>query len=100
MNRIEEKVEDIEWLFFLFRQQQTELGGTVTPTEKQVLQDKLTVLEDELNGYLAEGWGFDTPETVRDRNGEFNSIYQMWHSEFKPFPLVHCILRHSQEWRI
>ena len=29
MERIDEKVEDIEWLFFLFRQQQTELGGSV-----------------------------------------------------------------------
>lgn len=57
MERIDEKVEDIEWLFFLFRQQQTELGGSVTPVDKQVLQDKLGVLEDELNGYLAGEYG-------------------------------------------
>jgi len=63
MKRIEEKVEDIEWLFFLFRQQQTELGGTVTPTEKQVLQDKLKALENELNGYLAGEYSINTQQT-------------------------------------
>ena len=57
MARIREKAEDVDQLFTLFRQQQTELGGTVTPTEKQALQDKLTVLENELNGYLAGEYG-------------------------------------------
>ena len=63
MKRIEEKAEDVDELFTLFRQQQTELGGTVTPTEKQVLQDKLKVLEDELNGYLAGEYSINTQQT-------------------------------------
>ena len=53
MTCIREKAEDVELLFTLFRQQQTELGGMVTLADKQALQDKLRVLEDELNGYLA-----------------------------------------------
>ena len=52
MKRIEEKVEDVEWLSFLFREQQTELGGDVRPADKQALQDKLRALENELNKYL------------------------------------------------
>ena len=76
MKRIKEKVEDIEWLFFLFRQQQTELGGVVTPIDKQALQDKLKVLEDELNGYLAG-------EHKVDLNKE--AAYQNWLDSHKPF---------------
>ena len=87
MERIEEKAEDVEELFNRFREQQTELGGEVTPADKQALRDKLQVLEDELNGYLAEGYGFDPSETVRNTNEEFDSmsLYAAWLSEFKPF---------------
>ena len=76
MKRIEEKVEDIEWLFFLFRQQQTELGGAVTPLDKQALQDKLKVLEDELNLYLLEEYGVDPNK---------QSEYKKWVNSHKPF---------------
>ena len=54
MKRIEEKAEDVDELFTQFRRQQTQLGGIVTPAEKQVLQDKLRALEDDLNGYLVK----------------------------------------------
>ena len=37
MNRIKENAEDVEKLFALFRQQQTELGGDVSPADKQNL---------------------------------------------------------------
>ena len=76
MKRIEEKAEDVDQLFTLFRQQQTELGGTVTPTEKQALQDKLRVLEDELNGYLAGEYKIDPNK---------QSDYENWLSTHKPF---------------
>ena len=76
MRRIEEKVEDIEWLFFLFRQQQTELGGAVTPIDKQGLQDKLRALEDELNTYLAGEYNVDLNK---------QSDYQNWLNSHKPF---------------
>ncbi|RKU09110.1 SAM-dependent methyltransferase [Candidatus Poribacteria bacterium] len=76
MQRIEEKAEDVEQLFNLFRQQQTELGGVVEPDDKQVLQDKLKALEDELNRYLADEYK-GVPNKKR--------AYQKWLSLHKPF---------------
>ncbi len=76
MARIQEKAEDAEKLFTLFRQQQTELGGTVTPADKQVLQDKLKALEDELNGYLAREYKV---------NPNKESACQDWLTSHKPF---------------
>lgn len=61
MKRIEEKVEDVEWLSFLFREQQTEFGGDVRPADKQALQDKLRALENELNEYLAGEYNAPPP---------------------------------------
>ena len=76
MTRIREKAEDVELLFTLFRQQQTELGGTVTLADKQALQDKLRVLDDELNGYLAGEYNVDLNK---------QSDYQNWLTSHKPF---------------
>ena len=73
---IQEKAETVEHLFEQFRLQQTELGGDVTPDDKQKLRDKLKVLEDELNRYLAD-------EYKVDPNKE--SAYQNWLSLHKPF---------------
>ena len=76
MERIEEKAEDVKELFERFREQQTELGGVVTTDDKQVLRDKLKVLEDELNLYLAGEYDVDL-------NRE--PAYQNWLSSHKPF---------------
>ena len=76
MKRIEEKAEDVEVLFERFREQQTELGGVVTPADKQALQGKLRVLEDELNGYLAGEYNVDLKK---------QSDYQNWLTSHKPF---------------
>ena len=76
MERIEEKAADAERLFGLFRQQQTELGGTVTATDKQKLQTRLKGLEDELNGYLATEYGVD-PDNAKK--------YAKWLSSHQPF---------------
>ena len=76
MKRIQEKAEDVELLFTLFRQQQTKLGGVVTPADKQALQDKLKALEDELNGYLAGQYNIDPNR---------KSAYQEWLTSHKPF---------------
>ena len=76
MKRIEERTEDVEYLFEQFRKQQTELGGAVTPIDKQALQDKLQVLEDELNTYLAGEYNIDPNKKV---------AYQNWLDSHKPF---------------
>jgi hypothetical protein len=76
MRRIEEKAEDVDQLFVIFRQQQTEIGGEVTAEDKQDLRRRLKVLEDELNRYLAGEYGVD-PE----KKGE----YEKWLATHKPF---------------
>ena len=76
ITRIKESAEDVKELFEKFREQQTELGGDVTSADKQALRDKLKVLEDELNRYLAEEYGIDSSE---------ESTCQNWLSSHKPF---------------
>ena len=76
MQRIQEKAEDVDQLVTLFRQQQTEEGGDVTPADKQVLRNKLKVLEDELNRFLADEYGIDLNE---------QADYHNWLSSHKPF---------------
>jgi hypothetical protein len=76
MARIEEKAEDIDRLFGLFRQQQTELGGEVRPEDKQELRKRLKALEDELNRYLAGEYGIDLRK---------KSAYEKWLDSHKPF---------------
>ena len=76
MKRIEEKAEDVKVLFERFREQQTILGGAVTTDDKQDLQSRLQVLEDELNEYLADVYGV---------NPNNQSDYQNWLNSHKPF---------------
>ena len=76
MARIRERAEDVDALFSLFRQQQTELGGDVTLAAKQALQGKLSVLENELNGYLAGEYGVEADDA---------EAYQQWLSSHQPF---------------
>ena len=76
IKRIQEGAEDVEHLFEKFRQQQTELGGVVTPIDKQVLRDKLQGLEDELNRFLADEYKVDPNKKL---------AYQSWLSSHKPF---------------
>ena len=76
IKHIKEGAEDVEHLFEKFRQQQTELGGVVTPIDKQVLRDKLQGLEDELNRFLADEYKVDPNKKL---------AYQSWLSSHKPF---------------
>ena len=76
MNRIKETAEDVDKRFEQFRLQQTKLGGGATPAVKRDLQDMFRMLEDELNDYLARGYGVD-PNKHTD--------YQNWLISHKPF---------------
>lgn len=73
---IEEKAEDVDRLYKLFRQQQTEYGGEVNADDKKKLEKKLEVLEDELNVLLAKQYGIHNPK------GE---DYQKWLESHTPF---------------
>ncbi len=59
LQRFEERAADVERLFGLFRQQQTELGGQVTTEDKAELRRRLDALDDELNRALAREYGMD-----------------------------------------
>ena len=76
LERITEKAEDIKARFTEFRRQQTELGGTITQANKQVLQDELKTLENELNQYLAGKYDVDLNN---------QSDYEKWLKSYKPF---------------
>jgi Eco57I restriction endonuclease. len=85
MQRIDEKAEDVDRLFDLFRQQQTEIGGEVTSKDKQNLQTRLKALEDELNIYLAREYGIKVPSpSGRGIKGE-GAEYEKWLASHKPF---------------
>ena len=76
MEKITEKAEDIKARFTEFRRQQTELGGVITQENKQVLQNELETLENELNQYLAGKYDVDLNN---------QSDYEDWLKSHKPF---------------
>jgi len=76
MQRIDGNAQDVDRLFKLFREQQTELGGEVTPTDKQELRGRLKTLENELNRYLAGEYKIDASDKF---------AYQNWIASHKPF---------------
>lgn len=73
---IERKAADVDRLFGLFRQQQTTLGGDVTPEDKQALREKLRTLDDELNRLMAGQYGIDPTKDAQ---------YAHWLNSHKPF---------------
>ncbi len=74
--RIERRAQEAAELFSLFRQQQTELGGEVTPEDKEALRGRLDKLENELNRHLSSEYGVDA-----DAGAEF----ERWLATHKPF---------------
>jgi len=73
---IERKAQDIDRLFGLFRQQQTELGGEVRPEDKAELKRRLGELETELNHLLAGQYGVDPTKPAQ---------YDKWLKSHEPF---------------
>lgn len=76
MARFEQKAADVDRLFHHFRQQQTELGGQITPEDKQELRRRLGDLEDELNKHLAIDYGVNVKKVT---------AYQKWLESHQPF---------------
>ena len=76
MERIDEKAQDVDRLFKLFREQQTQLGGEVTSADKQELRVRLKALEDELNRYLAGEYRIESNK---------KDAYKKWFTSHKPF---------------
>jgi hypothetical protein len=76
MRRFEEKAADVDRLFTLFRRQQTDLGGPVTPDDKAELRRRLGELEEELNRRLAVEYGVDLRQPA---------AYPRWLASHQPF---------------
>ena len=76
LQRFEERAADVERLFGLFRQQQTELGGQVTAEDKAELRRRLDALDDELNRALAREYGVDAAKP---------KAYKDWLTSHRPF---------------
>jgi len=78
MDRIEEKAQDIDRLFALFREMQSDqrMESKEFAQAKQDLLQRLKVLEDELNRYLAGEYGVKS----NDRPS-----YERWLASHKPF---------------
>lgn len=78
LKRIEEKAEEVDSFFELFRQMQTERGMDSHDflDAKQEVGKRLKALDEELNGYLAESYGVD----LRKKQD-----YEKWLSSHKPF---------------
>jgi hypothetical protein len=62
VERIEDQAQDLQRLLEHFRNQQTDLGGQVTPADKAILRSRLGELAEELNWYLAGEYGVKKAE--------------------------------------
>jgi hypothetical protein len=76
LKRIEEKAEDVDRLYKLFRQQQTDYGGEVNAEDKKKLEEKLKILDDELNILLSRQYAIHNPK---------GDAYRKWQESHKPF---------------
>jgi len=76
MQAIEEKAQDVDRLYQHFRQQQTALGGEVTPEDKQALRERLEALNEELDRYLAKEYGVDA---------DLPMDFRLWRESHRPF---------------
>jgi hypothetical protein len=78
LKRVEEQAEEIDSLFDIFRQMQTEQGmdSKDFAEAKEEVYKRLRTLEDELNRYLAEEYGVDLKKKTE---------YQKWLRSYKPF---------------
>ncbi len=73
---IEERADEIDQLFTLYHQQQTELGGTISIADKENLVQKLKSLTGELNQFLARVYNVDY---------EKKGAFEKWQKSHQPF---------------
>jgi hypothetical protein len=76
MKQINETAEDLDEHFKMFRQQQTELGGTVAAKDKERLLATLHNLEQQLNRHLSTNYGVGTKK---------GPGYDAWLRSHRPF---------------
>ena len=83
---IEEEADIVGRAFARFREQQTKLGGDIAPGDKQVLRDRLRILTQELDHYLALQYGSVPWHTdILDAEAFNTTAFRVWASSHKPF---------------
>jgi len=86
MIRIDERAQDVDDLFNLFREMQTGHGMDTTdfPADaKQKLGKKLEALGDELDRYLASEYGIDQKNIPHE--SEYQKRFTQWRDSHQPF---------------
>ena len=76
LDRIHEAADIASRAFGRFREQQTTLGGEVTPADKQELRDRLHTLAEKLDRHLAREYG------VRSKK---SADFEAWRNSHQPF---------------
>ena len=83
---IEEEADIVGRAFARFREQQTKLGGDIAPGDKRTLRDRLNVLTQELDHYLALQYGSVPWQTdILDVESFDTTAYREWASSHRPF---------------
>lgn len=82
---IQEKAEDVESAYWLFREMQIEYGMDADDFHetKQNLQDRLQKLNDELDSYLAEEYGI-SDQSLPDEE-KYEDQFSRWKENCQPF---------------
>ena len=76
LETIRERADIANRAYQQFRRQQTELGGAVTPEDKQELRRRLTELGEELDEYMACQYGIDPAD---------ETAFENWRKSHQPF---------------
>ena len=86
MVRIDERAQDVDDLFNLFREMQTEHGMDTTDFPagvKQKLGKNLEALGDELDRYLASEYGIDKKSIPNEK--KYEKRFMQWRESHQPF---------------
>lgn len=78
--KIEAAAEDLNAAFQLFRQQQTQLNGSIESGHKADLRARLSALDAQLDAFLAQDYGIE-PSDDLDNEARFAA----WKASHKPF---------------
>lgn len=82
LEKIQAKAEGLDSAFLAFRNQQMDLGGEVTPENKENLNSRLKALEEELDRFLAKDYGIHLNDDIELEN---SPSFKEWKHSHKPF---------------
>jgi hypothetical protein len=80
MDKIEDKAKILDSAVEMFRQQQTQLNGTVTSEDKRLLRSRFDELADDLDDYLAGEYNRNSKKEIEEWKQQHRPLH--WFSEF------------------